>query len=216
MASDIDAEQEFPLPGTRGGKRRARILAAFHDCIITKGFAKTTLRDVAREADMSASHLLYYFPGKDTMLEHYFENVAQRIVKRIESFRTETPEQQIDLLSDLFFAGKGITRSEIGFMLECFGVAVHDKPLRRDKTKLDRFCKTFTEMVTRFGRGYELGLMLKQMLPHQPLELLKQAPVGLEMLVSGRLPILPHRIRQLGAFKKMVSRATEIDSKKAS
>ena len=50
----------------------------------------------------------------------YFENVAQRIVERIESFQTESPEQQIGLLADLFFAGKGITRSEIGFMLECF------------------------------------------------------------------------------------------------
>ena len=147
MASDIDAEQEFPLPGTRGGKRRSRILAAFHDCIISKGYAKTTLRDVAREADMSASHLLYYFPGKDTMLEQYFENVAQRIAERIENFRTEAPEQQIGLLSDLFFSGKGITRSEIGFMLECFGVAVHDKPLRRDKTKLDRFCKSYLQAL---------------------------------------------------------------------
>ena len=143
MSSGIEAVQDFPLPGTRGGKRRARILAAFHGCIISKGYAKTTLRDVAKAADMSASHLLYYFPGKDTMLENYFENVAQRIVERIESFRTELPEQQIDLLADLFFAGKGITRSEIGFMLECFGVAVHDKPLRRNKRNLDRFCKTY-------------------------------------------------------------------------
>ncbi len=142
MTADADAGQAFDLPGTRGGKRRARILSAFHDCIIAKGYAKTTLRDVARAADMSASHLLYYFPGKDNMLEHYFEKVAKRIVERIESFRTESPEQQIGLLADLFFAGKGITRSEIGFMLECFGVAVHDKQLRRDKKKLDRICKT--------------------------------------------------------------------------
>lgn len=74
-----------------------------------------------------------------------------------------------------------------------------------------RFSRTFTDMVCRFGRGYELGLMLKHMLPHQPLELLKQAPLGLEMLLSGRLPVLPHRIRQLDAFKKMVKRAVEID-----
>ncbi len=143
MTLDADAGQAFILQGTRGGKRRARILSAFHDCIITKGYAKTTLRDVARAADMSASHLLYYFPGKDTILENYFENVAQRIVERIESFRTESPEKQIDLLADLFFAGKGITRSEIGFMLECFGVAVHDKQLRRDKKELDRICKAY-------------------------------------------------------------------------
>jgi AcrR family transcriptional regulator len=138
-------ESEMVLTGTRGGKRRNRILTAFHDCIISKGYAKTTLRDVAKTADMTASHLLYYFSGKDAILEHYFENVAQRIMDRIDSFRDDPPERQIERLVDLFFAGKGISKSEIGFMLECFGVAVHDKELHRDKTKLDRFCKAYLE-----------------------------------------------------------------------
>ena len=135
---------------SRGDQRRSRILEAFHDCIIEKGYAKTTLRDVAGAAGITASHLLYYFPGKDSILEHYFEEVAVRIVDRIESFRGEEPARQIDLLSDLFFAGKGITRSEIGFMLECFGVAVHDKKLRKQKRKLDRICKAYlAELFTR-------------------------------------------------------------------
>ena len=131
------------MPESRGSRRRARILSAFHDCIISKGYAKTTLRDVAAAADMSASHLLYYFAGKDTLLEYYFEHVSMRIVERIDSFRSESPDLQIGLLADLFFAGKGITLSEIGFMLECFGVAVHDKELHNAKTNLDRFCKRY-------------------------------------------------------------------------
>lgn len=129
----------------RGGKRRKRIFQALHDCIIDKGYSKTTLADIARTAEMTPSHLLYYFSGKDAILEDYFENVAQRIVERMERFRTETPERRIDQLVDLFFAGKGITMSEIGFMLECFGVAVHDKQLHSEKAALDRFCKTYLE-----------------------------------------------------------------------
>lgn len=144
------------LPGTRGGKRRQLILTAFHDCIISKGYAKTTLRDIADGAGMTASHLLYYFPGKDAILEQYFENVSQTIIERLESFSSETPQRQIDLIAELFFAGKGITRSEIGFMLECFGVAVHDKQLRNHKKKLDRYCKTYLQ------------------------DLFKQSPCGLE------------------------------------
>jgi AcrR family transcriptional regulator len=144
------------LPGTRGGKRRQLILTAFHDCIISKGYAKTTLRDIANGAGMTASHLLYYFPGKDAILERYFENVSQTIIERLESFSSETPQRQIDLIAELFFAGKGITRSEIGFMLECFGVAVHDKQLRNHKKKLDRYCKTYLQ------------------------DLFKQSPCGLE------------------------------------
>lgn len=141
-------------PGSRGGVRRARILSAFHKCIISKGYAKTTLRDVARAADMSASHLLYYFSGKDTLLEHYFKNVAKRITERMGHFSSEDPVTQIDMIAGLFFGGKGITKSEIGFMLECFGVAVHDQPLHNEKAKLDAACKRYLKVLFQHaGRG---------------------------------------------------------------
>lgn len=110
-------DQNMRPPGSLGGKRRKLILAAFHECIIEQGYAKTTLRDVAKRADMTASHLLYYFPGKDAILEHFFENVSLTIVERLESFASEPSDRQIDLLAELFFAGKGITRSEIGYSL---------------------------------------------------------------------------------------------------
>lgn len=145
MTKNLKAEETVPLPGSRGGNRRELILEAFHDCIILKGYSKTTLRDVAREAGMTASHLLYYFSGKDAILEHYFEVVSQRIMERIDSFRNENPVRQVDLLADLFFAGKGITNSETGFMLECFGVAVHDPELHAEKAALDRYCKDYLE-----------------------------------------------------------------------
>ena len=132
-----------PGNGSRGERRRARILNALHDCIINQGYSKTTLKDVANAADMTASHLLYYFPGKDAILEHYFDNVANLLLDRIKGFGAEPAERQIDLLTELFFAGKGLTRSEIGFMLECFGVAVHDRKLRQMKTRLDRECKAY-------------------------------------------------------------------------
>ncbi len=139
-------DQEAKIESTgRGDKRRKRIYQALHDRIIEKGYAKTTLADVARTAEMTPSHLLYYFSGKDAILEDFFESVAQRIVARMQGFRTETAERRIDLLVDLFFAGKGITMSEIGLMLECFGVAVHDKQLHSEKAALDRFCKTYLE-----------------------------------------------------------------------
>lgn len=136
-------EKSTSPPGSLGGKRRRRILAAFHDCIIEQGYAKTTLRDIAKRADMTASHLLYYFSGKDAILEHFFHKVSQTIIDKLETFSNEPPASQIDLLVALFFAGDGITRSEIGFMLECFGVAVHDKQLRNHKKRLDRYCKEY-------------------------------------------------------------------------
>lgn len=120
---------------------------ALHDCIIDRGYAKTTLADVASAARMSPSHVLYYFPGKNAILSQYFAQVAQRIMSRLEAFGSEDPEQQIQRLARLFFAGKGISKTEIGFMLECFGVAVHDVALQQQKTELDRYCKRYLRQV---------------------------------------------------------------------
>lgn len=145
MTKRWQEEEDDLTEDSRGVKRRKLILDAFHDRIIKKGYSKTTLRDVSLAAGMTASHLLYYFPGKDAILQHYFESVAQRIRDRIDSFRNESPARQIDLLADLFFAGKGITNSETGFMLECFGVAVHDRQLHSEKADLDHFCKDYLE-----------------------------------------------------------------------
>lgn len=137
----------------RGDQRRNLILKSLHDCIIKNGYAKTTLVDIAEAADMYPSHLLYYFKGKDAILEFYFQKVSKQILERINSFRSEAPEQQVEHLAELFFSGNGITKSEIGFMLECFGVAVNDKVLRQEKSQLDEKCKSYlTELFSSTGK----------------------------------------------------------------
>jgi AcrR family transcriptional regulator len=90
---------------------------------------------------MSASHLLYYFNGKEAILEQYFANVAVRFLERIEAFAQHPAEQQVQLLADFWFKGETSTRLEIGFMLECFGNAVNDDILRITKADFDSRCK---------------------------------------------------------------------------
>lgn len=128
----------------RGDVRRKAILRALHSCVIAKGYAKTTLADVAEAAGMYPSHLHYYFNGKEAILEQYFHDVSEKILERLNAIREEPdPDRQIDQLSNLFFAGDGIKKSEIGFMLESFGVAVNDNVLREEKAELDRRCKEY-------------------------------------------------------------------------
>jgi quinone-modifying oxidoreductase subunit QmoC len=102
--------------------------------------------------------------------------------------------------------------TEIMYALKRMGIA--EKVVPGDPGP-EKFIKIFTEMVTRFGRGYELGLMLKFMLPGKAIELIKQAPIGMAMLMEGRMPLLPHRIADLEGFKKMVARAIELEEGKA-
>ena len=92
---------------------------------------------------MSASHLLYYFKGKDSILEQYFEHVSMRFLERIDYFSNQDPRKQIQSLADFWFKGQTSTVKEIGFMLECFGAAVNDEALRVIKTKFDARCKAY-------------------------------------------------------------------------
>ncbi len=128
---------------SRGEKRRMRIFRSLQECIMKKGYSKTTLAEIAESADMTPSHLLYYFKGKEAILHDYFQNIAQYILEQLDSFRDRPPQEQIDLLTELFFTGAGITKSQTGFMLECFGVAVNDKILRKQKAELDVQCKEY-------------------------------------------------------------------------
>lgn len=127
----------------RGNERRRRIYRSLHDCIITKGYVKTTLADIAASAGMSPSHLLYYFKGKEDILEQYFAAVSVRFLERIEEFSQQPAEEQIQLLADFWFKGETSTKTEIGFMLECFGAAVHDEELKVTKAEFDRRCKGY-------------------------------------------------------------------------
>lgn len=149
-----------PLPekrGTRGDQRRRQIFKSLHDCILAKGYVKTTLADVAEGANMSASHLLYYFKGKEAILEQYFERVSERFLARIDSFRDQPPREQIQSLADFWFKGEASTRQEIGFMLECFGAAVNDPVLQVTKADFDVRCKAYLAEIFRMAPAVVMG-----------------------------------------------------------
>lgn len=144
MAGEISSTARAPRG--RGPRAEARVRAIFrslHDCMIRKGYVKTTLADIAEGAGMSASHLLYYFGGKDDILEQYFARVAVRFLRRLEEISQQAPRAQVDLLAEWWFGETSGSRDEIGFMLECFGTAVHDEVLRVTKADFDARCKAY-------------------------------------------------------------------------
>lgn len=155
MKSSVQLKKDTKRATPRGNERRRLILDSLHDCIIEKGYAKTSLRDVAEKAGLYPSHILYYFEGKEAIMQEYFKKMSNRIVKNLAEYRSESPERQIDLLVELFFSGKGIDKSEVGFMLECFGVAVNDPVMRAEKAKVDKTCKIYlTALFERTPLGF--------------------------------------------------------------
>ena len=79
------------------------------------------------------------------------------------------------------------------------------------KTDTNRFYSIFIHQVRKFGRTYELGLMLQYMLFHHPLKLLLQIPYGIRMMLSGSLSLLPDRIKNAKSFNKINNHAFLLD-----
>ena len=143
MRTSTSQEKKSGYRESRGMQRRRAIFKSLHDCILAKGYVKTTLADIAQGADMSASHLLYYFNGKESILEQYFERVSVRFLERIGYLSNQDPREQIQSLADFWFKGETSTVKEIGFMLECFGAAVNDDALKVTKARFDAHCKAY-------------------------------------------------------------------------
>jgi len=81
------------------------------------------------------------------------------------------------------------------------------------KSDASRFYLIFLDQVKKYGRSYELGLMLRYMVFHHPGKLIRQVPRGVKMMISGSLPLFPHRIRNARAFHNMAMNALKFDNK---
>ncbi|MDG1986570.1 MAG: TetR/AcrR family transcriptional regulator [Halieaceae bacterium] len=132
---------------TQKHNRKLRVFRSLHHSIIEKGYASTTLEDVARGAEMSPSHLFYYFNGKEDVLEQYFAYVSERFLVQIQRLRNSEPSNQLKEFTDIWFKSGSSTKEEIGFMLECFGAAVNNKTLHTIKTSFDKNCKAVLEQI---------------------------------------------------------------------
>ncbi len=130
---------------SRYDERRREIIRALRDCMVAKGYAATTLTDVARAAGMKPSHLFYYFKGKDAILVAFFEMAAARLLDHVRALELEPFERRLDRFADLWFVEEMRTTNELGTMLEFFGLAVHKKELHATKLAFDRKLKSWIQ-----------------------------------------------------------------------
>jgi AcrR family transcriptional regulator len=131
------------------GARQAAIVEALDRCMQAKGYAHTSLNDVAAAAGMSPSHLLYYFSGKQAILEMYFRAAEATIMAAITSHASERPEARIDHLADFFFGGWIRSRGDQSTALELFNQAVNHKTLRQIRSRFDKGVKAYLTDVFR-------------------------------------------------------------------
>lgn len=78
-------------------------------------------------------------------------------------------------------------------------------------SKPAEFSKTFVGMVETFGRSFELGLATRFYLTHQPLRLPGMAGMGIGMLTSKRMNILPTKIKNMEQLTAILDKAKTLE-----
>ncbi len=84
---------------------------------------------------------------------------------------------------------------------------------RFKNTDAPALAKTFTDLVERFGRSYEIGLAIGYHGLNRPFQAMKMGPMGLQMFTRGRMAILPTKIRQINQLRAIVKKAKELSAK---
>lgn len=86
--------------GSSGEQTRLRILEATVRCVGTVGFARATIRDIAREADMTSGPLYHYFPNKSELIMAAAEHVTALVKPRFIA-ATQRPGSAVERLEAL-------------------------------------------------------------------------------------------------------------------
>jgi len=89
---------------------------------------------------------------------------------------------------------------DIARVMETLRIMARRKGIVAEK-KIDLFHSIFLKSVERFGRVYELGLVLQNNL--QGLQPFKDVDLGPAMLLKGKIALLPHSIKDNGEVKKI-------------
>jgi heterodisulfide reductase subunit C len=68
------------------------------------------------------------------------------------------------------------------------------------------FSETFVKMIVRTGRSFEPVLATSYLFTYGLPEMIQEAQTATSLMLKGRLPLLPARIKRLDNFKRMLRR----------
>ncbi|MBN1932731.1 MAG: TetR/AcrR family transcriptional regulator [Desulfobacterales bacterium] len=87
-------------------RRRHQIMVAAKRVFSGKGFNKTTIEDIAREAELSPGTLYLYFKNKDDLYASLSLSILQYLLIRLEHIKSEkklNPEQKLQALKEAMY-----------------------------------------------------------------------------------------------------------------
>jgi heterodisulfide reductase subunit C len=70
--------------------------------------------------------------------------------------------------------------------------------------------RTFTDLLNKYGRSFELGLASRFYLFNKPFAMLKMGPLGLSMFTRGRMALVPTKIKHIEQLQAIIKKAKEL------
>ncbi|MGD9116209.1 MAG: 4Fe-4S dicluster domain-containing protein [Dehalococcoidia bacterium] len=82
------------------------------------------------------------------------------------------------------------------------------KSTRRNRTPIMYQC--FVDSARKYGRVYEMGMMINLFMKTNPFSALKLAPLGMGLFFHKRMPLSPERIKGMDGLKAILKKAREL------
>jgi len=115
-------------------ERRAEIAHGLYRCIAKRGYANTSVRDIAREASVGLGLITHHFRNKDEILYTLADHVSEQYQQGFDDFlkeHSDGPSKERLLLGIRFiFADIAGDRDLIAVFAELLNLSRHDKKLR--------------------------------------------------------------------------------------
>ena len=115
--------------------RREEIVQALYRCMVKRGYSNTTVRDIAREANVQNGIIHYYFESKDAILSALCQDLAQRYGQTFLAFAEQhkgAPPQERLMLSIKFFFNKVSKNKDLSrVFFEFLTISQHHPELRQ-------------------------------------------------------------------------------------
>ncbi|MBX9641210.1 MAG: TetR/AcrR family transcriptional regulator [Mycobacteriaceae bacterium] len=95
--------------GADGDRTRRRIMTAAMRCVAEVGYSQTTIREIARAADMTSGSLYHYFPNKSELLKATSEEIENIVLPRLRA-AVECSDDVADQLDAVLDESKRLIR----------------------------------------------------------------------------------------------------------
>ncbi|OFW67694.1 MAG: hypothetical protein A2Z12_01570 [Actinobacteria bacterium RBG_16_68_21] len=96
-------------------------------------------------------------------------------------------------------------------LLYAFKRMAIDRGIFPPKFPVHVFATTFADMVQRYGRNYEVGLLIRYFLRTEPWGMLRRRRDGWALWRHGRLPLRHDKIEGIADFRKIIAKAETFD-----